>query len=274
MRKAVEAGAHALETDIHISRDDVVVLSHDPTLKRCFGKPDKIRDCDWAYLSTLRTTGANPQPMPRLLDLLTYLAEPGLEALWVLLDIKMDQDAATVMALIARTIAAAPQSAAAPWSARVVLGVWAARYLPLCAEHLPGFPVSHIGFSTAYARQFLAVPNVSFNMLYAVLVGPLGSSFLKAAKERDRPVFAWTVNDKKRMRWCVRNELDGVVTDDPQMFMEVREEFEKGKVGSETWTWKEYILVARINLLVLVFSWVLMWKFGVSWGVDKRFKRR
>lgn len=89
MRKAVEAGTHALETDIHLSKDGVVVLSHDPTLKRCYGKPDKIIDCEWEYLSTLRTTGENPQPMPRLLDLLDYLASPGLEELWVLLDIKV-----------------------------------------------------------------------------------------------------------------------------------------------------------------------------------------
>ena len=89
MRKAVEAGTHALETDIHLSKDGVVVLSHDPTLKRCYGKPDKIIDCEWEYLSTLRTIGENPQPMPRLLDLLEYLASPGLEGLWVLLDIKV-----------------------------------------------------------------------------------------------------------------------------------------------------------------------------------------
>ncbi len=89
MRKAAEAGTHALETDIHLSKDGVVVLTHDPTLKRCYGKPEKIIDCEWEYLSTLRTIGENPQPMPRLLDLLEYLANPGLEELWVLLDIKV-----------------------------------------------------------------------------------------------------------------------------------------------------------------------------------------
>ena len=89
MRKAAEAGTHALETDVHLSKDGVVVLSHDPTLKRCYGKPDKIIDCEWEYLRTLRTIGENPQPMPRLLDLLEYLANPELEELWVLLDIKV-----------------------------------------------------------------------------------------------------------------------------------------------------------------------------------------
>lgn len=274
MRKAVEAGTHALETDIHLSRDDVVVLSHDPTLKRCFGLPDKIIDCEWNYLSTLRTVGENPQPMLRLLDLLEFLSGNALEDSWVLLDIKLDNNADDVMRLIANTIASVPPSAKRPWNKRIVLGIWATKYLSLCAKYLPDFPISYIGFSTLYARQFLSVPNVSFNMLFAVLMGPLGSGFVKAARKHDRPVFAWTVNEKKKMRWCVRKGLDGVVTDDPKAFLEVCEEFEKGEVGPERWGWREYATVIRINLLVLVFACVFMWKFGVKWGVEKRFQRK
>lgn len=274
MRKAVEAGTHALETDIHLSRDDVVVLSHDPTLKRCFGLPDKIIDCEWNYLSTLRTVGENPQPMLRLLDLLEFLSGNALEDSWVLLDIKLDNNADDVMRLIANTIASVPRSAKRPWNKRIVLGIWATKYLSLCAKYLPDFPISYIGFSTLYARQFLSVPNVSFNMLFAVLMGPLGSGFVKAARKHDRPVFAWTVNEKKKMRWCVRKGLDGVVTDDPKAFLEVCEEFEKGEVGPERWGWREYATVIRINLLVLVFACVFMWKFGVKWGVEKRFQRK
>ncbi|KMU81881.1 hypothetical protein CISG_02897 [Coccidioides immitis RMSCC 3703] len=48
---AVEVGAHAIETDIHLSRDGVVVLSHDATLKRCFGVDKRVIDCDWKCLS-------------------------------------------------------------------------------------------------------------------------------------------------------------------------------------------------------------------------------
>lgn len=274
MRKAVEAGTHALETDTHLTRDGVVVLSHDPTLKRCFGLPDKIIDCDWNYISTLRSIGENPQPMPRLLDLLEFLSGDGLEELWVLLDIKMDNDADTVMRLIGETIKKAPANAKSPWNKRVVLGIWATKYLPLCAKYLPDFPISYIGFSTLYARQFLSVPNVSFNMLYAVLMGPLGNNFLNAVRKHDRAVFAWTVNDRKQMRWCIRKGLDGVVTDDPKSFLEVCEEFEKEEVGLEKWGWKELYMVMNINVLVLVFFWVFMWRFRVTWGVDKQFKRK
>ena len=94
---AVAVGAHAIETDLHITKDEVVVISHDATLKRCFGKPTKIKDHTWDELKDVRTVQEPHEPMPRLLDVLAYLAEPGLEEVWLLLDIKLDNDARTIM---------------------------------------------------------------------------------------------------------------------------------------------------------------------------------
>lgn len=85
--------------------------------------------------------------MPRLKDLLEYIATPGLEDIWILLDIKvpwpafteplrknradewqkLDNIADDVMRLIASTIAEVAPSK--PWKDRVVLGCWAVRHL-------------------------------------------------------------------------------------------------------------------------------------------------
>ncbi|KAK7910921.1 hypothetical protein PG985_013402 [Apiospora marii] len=54
-RGAVEADSHALETDLHLSRDGMVMLSHDATLQRCFGDSRRVADCDWEVLKTIRT---------------------------------------------------------------------------------------------------------------------------------------------------------------------------------------------------------------------------
>lgn len=78
--------------------------------------------------------------MPRLLDLLNYVASPGLEHIWILLDLKvvlhwhlkclvtnkleqMDNNADDLMRLISETIAEATPST--PWNERIVLGCWA-----------------------------------------------------------------------------------------------------------------------------------------------------
>ena len=64
-------------------------MLQDPSLKRCFGVDKKISDCGWEYLSTLKTVKEPQQGLPRLRDLLTWLNKPGMESIWVLLDIKV-----------------------------------------------------------------------------------------------------------------------------------------------------------------------------------------
>lgn len=256
---AIEVGAHAIETDIHLSRDDVVVLSHDATLKRCFGLPDKISDCDWSHLSTLRTVHEPRSPMPRLLDLLEYLTKPGLEEIWILLDIKLDNPSDDVMRLIAHTIASVlPAPGGKPWSQRVVLGAWAAKYVPLAQQYLPGFPITHIGFSLSYARQFLSVPGVSFNMLLPVLMGPGGDKFVREVRRARRPLIAWTVNSAEKMGWCVRRGLDGVITDDPKLFLEVckkhSDDEAEGTEGEKALSWICWFDVVRVWLFLALFS--------------------
>ncbi|KAK1828116.1 hypothetical protein QBC39DRAFT_375031 [Podospora conica] len=49
-------GAHAIGTDLYLFTDGVGGLSHDPSLKRTFSIAKEVADCDWAYLSTLRTS--------------------------------------------------------------------------------------------------------------------------------------------------------------------------------------------------------------------------
>lgn len=61
--------------------------------------------------------------MPRLKDLLEFLTTPGLEEIWVLLDIKLDNNSDDIMRLIAETLAEVKPTK--PWEERVVLGCWA-----------------------------------------------------------------------------------------------------------------------------------------------------
>ncbi|KAF5875180.1 putative glycerophosphoryl diester phosphodiesterase protein [Botrytis fragariae] len=257
-RGAVEIGAHAIETDLHITKDGVLVISHDPSLKRCFGKDAKIIDCDWSYISTLRTVQAPHEPMPRLTDLLEYLTKPGLEDIWILLDIKLDNDADQLMSLIASSIREVKPTR--PWNQRVLLGCWAAKYIPLCAKYLPDFPITHIGFSIGYAREFLSIPNILF--------GPGGSKFMADAKAAKRSMFAWTVNEEQWMRWCIKNNIDGVISDDPKKYLEVCEKYDSTDSKEPGFGLKDWALIIWFNLLAVLFSWLFRYRYGFK--IDKK----
>jgi len=252
-------------------------------LKRCFGRPEKLIDCDYEFLSKMKTLKEPHESMPRLADLLEYLAQPGLEEIWVLLDIKvwtrmrgqnstncsqLDNDAEDVMRQIASTIRSVSPSPGRPWQSRVVLGCWAAKYLPLCSRYLSGFPVTHIGFSILYASRFFSIPNISFNMIQAVLMTPWGRAFIRKAQCDKRPVYAWTVNKEPYMRWDIRQGLDGVITDDPKLFVEVRRGWHDGvKEGVGLIMWLD---VLRINLFALVFGMLFRYRSGSSKTIRSR----
>lgn len=283
-RAAVEVGAHALETDVHLSKDGVVVLSHDPSLKRCFGVDLLIKDCTWSYLSSLRTVKEPHEPLPRLVDLLEYLVSgPETEKIWVLLDIKIDDKPEDLLRAVACTFTEV--SSATPWDERIVLGCWNATFMKAALAFLPGFPLAHISTSLYYSRHFLPIPNLGFNMFQLLLVGPLGGWFLQKAKSATRPVFAWTVNSPKWMEWCIRRNIpstpslpstsssssasslsadpkldsatpnpvliDGVITDDPRLFLQVCSRVEDDLDGK---TKSSSAVTRRPNLSVVLGS--------------------
>ena len=133
------------------------------------------------------------------------------------------------------------------------------KYLRPCAAYLPNFAISHIGFSTVYARMFLTpkTPNVTFNMFFTVLMTPfVGPQFIADAHAQDRAVYAWTVNDERNMQWCIEHGVDGVITDDVTKFVKTRNDWEKGqrkaKVSYRTW-----IFVLWVQILSTTVGWWL-----------------
>lgn len=70
---AVSLGYRYVETDVHATRDGVLVAFHDNDLQRTCGKPWKIAETDWDTLSTARINGT--EPIPLLQDLLSTWPE-------------------------------------------------------------------------------------------------------------------------------------------------------------------------------------------------------
>lgn len=136
-----------------------------------------------------------------------------------------------------------------------------AKFLPPCHRYLPTFPITHIGFSIPYARQFLHVPNISFNLLQVSLMGPLGSSFLRDTKQLNRPLMVWTVNDEYMMKWAIRKGVDGVISDDPKKFLQVCQDWTQGKREMRL-TARQLLSVLWFNLMVFLFGLVFWWKHG------------
>lgn len=66
-----------------------LTFDQDASLVRCFGVDKKLIDCDWKELAQMRTLREPHVPLPRFDELLHFLTSPGLEKIWLLLDIKV-----------------------------------------------------------------------------------------------------------------------------------------------------------------------------------------
>ncbi|KAL2826705.1 hypothetical protein BDW59DRAFT_171780 [Aspergillus cavernicola] len=209
--------------------------------------------------------------MPRLLDILEYLREPGCEELWALLDIKMANDPATIMRRIAATVEAVPMPAGGPdWHRRLVLGCWSARYLPERDRHLPQYSFALIAAHLDYAREFLQIPQVAFNVNQQVLMGRLGRGFLGEVREARHPVYLWTVNAPNLMRWGIRNQVDGIITDDPALLKRVYEDWEKEQkeqalglplTDLDRLTLGQRVRILIVTILVFLSTWYIRRKY-------------
>lgn len=66
------------------------------------------------------------------------------------------------------------------------------------------------------------------------------------------------------MDWCIRQELDGVITDDPPKFLDVCERFQEHE--KPAWPFKVIVGLMQINFFALIFT-VIFWKrhgFGLD----------
>jgi hypothetical protein len=105
-------------------------------------------------------------------------------------------------------------------------------------------------------------------MAQVVLMTPWGKAFIRKTHRDKRAVYAWTVNEESRMRWSIRQGLDGVVTDDPRLFLEVRKSWHAGtkdglRVG-------DAFNIVRVNFFAIIYT-ILFWiMFGLREGRSKR----
>ena len=99
-------------------------------------------------------------------------------------------------------------------------------------------------------------------MLQKIMVGPFGASLLKDIKRKRRSIFLWTVNDEEWMKWSIKKEVDGVITDDPKKYLEVCDSYDGGDIR---FPWRTWVGILWINALAMVFGWLFRWRYG--WGV-------
>ena len=225
--QAAALGVDALELDLHLSRDGVPVVIHDPTLDRTTDARGLVRDRTADELARVdagarfsldggRTTPYRGQRIgiPTLEHVLAVHRE-----LPLILEIKALEAVRPVLALLERTgaggrvlIGSFMDAALAPFAAAGIAVSGATR--SLAGLYLPAL----LGLRrAALPFQAMCIPRF-FNGLPL----PVGG-YARLMRGAGGPVHVWTVNDRREARALWAAGVAGIISDDPAAMLAERE---------------------------------------------------
>ncbi|WP_207456970.1 glycerophosphodiester phosphodiesterase family protein [Herbiconiux sp. SYSU D00978] len=213
---AVDAGVTIVETDVHATKDGVVVVAHDPDLQRVAGRALTIEDLTLVELQAVDL--GQGQTFPTLAEVLA--AFPGIR---FNIDVKSAAAARLVGDVVHRADAAE----------RVLLTSFSERRRRRALRDAPGVATSASAplFAVALFAVVLGLTplaRLALRRVQAVQIPPRAAGIDTAAPRVLRglhragvEVHIWTVNDPRDMRRLLDAGVDGLVTDRADLALEV-----------------------------------------------------
>ncbi|KAF5321274.1 hypothetical protein D9619_000550 [Psilocybe cf. subviscida] len=238
---AMRDGAEGIESDVHVSADDVVVMFHDPALNRTTDSTGNIKERNWYGedgMEHVRTVKEPKQAIP------TFAETPENQHVKFNVDVKVQNDPERLFKLMHEVISAQPawETALAP---RILLGLWHPAFLAPAKRWLSYCRRAHIGCSVAIARRWFWEDCEAFSMAFQSLATLDGARFRKECKAAGKKVMVWTVNEPIEMMEAARWEVDAILTDVTKTWLNLRADLKADydKTGSRfgrTFLWTRW----------------------------------
>ena len=212
-QRAIDLGYIYLETDVHATKDGVLLAFHDDDLSRTCGRPGLISELNYAEIKDARVRGT--EPIPLLEDLIVAWPHAHLN-----IDCKSDQALLPLANRLAR----------GDVFDRVCIGSFSDKRLNrlrdqfgerLCTSMGPR-DVTKLRLGS-WARRSGSFRNIRAAQV-PVSQGPLtivDRSFIQAAHNADIQVHVWTIDEPDEMVRLLDLGVDGIMTDKPETLKKI-----------------------------------------------------
>lgn len=229
-KAAVEAKCQVIETDLHITSDNEVIIAHDIDTNRVFGEDYIVTETPWkGKLDQLLTLREPRSPIPLFKDVLSWVAEvwDNGKEVKLMLDIKADNNPQQLYELIWEMFK--DNRGVDYWKNKIIWGLWNTSFI--LSDYLKGWEVINITFDINVAINFNKVCEENSVKLHAVSIFSMimynnaeASKLLSWAKDNKIKIWFWTLNKHcevlKAIDFTMNGELlEGVITDDPPAAM-------------------------------------------------------
>ena len=211
---AVSLGYKYLETDVHATRDGVLVAFHDDDLSRTCAQPGHIKNMTWDELRHVKVH--DHERIPLLADILTAFP-----------DAKVNIDCKTNNA-VEPLIKALEEHNCLD---RVCIGSFSDKRLIALRRHFGTRLCTSMGprqvatlllaskTSRRFARSLTQV--VAQIPVRQAGIHLTNTKLLATARESRIPVHVWTIDDEKQMNELLDAGVDGIMTDKTRLLREV-----------------------------------------------------
>jgi len=204
LKLAVDMGVDMLEFDIQRTKDGVFVLMHDETVERTTDGSGRVDEMTLAEFKELKT-GRGYTP-PTLEETLSWLANEEVD---FILDFKITdpEKAKALIALVEsynlldRAIFESPDPSVAGMIEKLRPDIVTSIY-----------PTNMLGMRYYLKKYDIDVPSYQY-----IFANPLEVWLVKLSGKK---MMVWTVNKKGLINWFELLGVDGVMTDDPNLFEE------------------------------------------------------
>lgn len=208
---AVAQGFQYLETDVHCTRDGVLLAFHDDRLDRVTSDRGRIAALDYSVIARARVHGR--EPIPLLEELLAAFPLTRFN-----IDPKSDKAVEPLIEVIRKTRA----------QERVCIGSFSDKRLRHIRAALPGICTSMATFETTRARlASIGVPTGALQAACAQVpvwwngIKVVDHRFIRAMKARGLHTHVWTVNQREEMNRLLDLGVEGLMSDRPAVLKSV-----------------------------------------------------
>jgi glycerophosphoryl diester phosphodiesterase len=215
---AVDLGFRYLETDVHATRDGVLLAFHDEELDRVTDMTGRVAEMDYAEVAKARIGGT--EPIPLFAELLESLPQARIN-----IDPKLDNAAGPLVKVLKeakaldRVCVTSFSDKRAGWIKEQLgpdlctgLGPWGTARMRFSS--LSG-PFSKIWGS--FTQGCLQIPTHQGGMRL------VDRRMVDHAHKRELQVHVWTIDDPEEMNRLLDLGVDGVMTDRPEVLKSVLE---------------------------------------------------
>lgn len=215
---AVEMGTDGIETDVHLSKDGVLVLMHDEKVNRTTDGEGYIKDLTYQELSKLNANynkvGYDFCHVPKLEELLQLAKDTG-----ILLNIEIKTDAILYENIEEKVLALVK---AYGIENQVMYSSFNHYSLMKMKAMNPNIKIGLLYMCGLY-QPWNYANSINADALHPYYPALVLDDYIANAHKHGVMVNAWTINAKEQMIMFKHQGIDGVITDDPKTASMIRD---------------------------------------------------